>query len=129
MQKSKKKQEKHTTKKDTELGSTGGVNASGQFEWTDEFKKWFDNQSKNAKLTGAILYTINKLENGLGQRSSSPGDGVCEIKGKSDKAFRLYYGHAIGKYFLLIGGFKNSRREQDQDIKKAKRILNSLKGE
>lgn len=110
------------------LGSTDGVNASGQFEWTDEIKKWFDNQSKNAKLTGAILYTINKLENGLGQRSSSPGDGVCEIKGKSDKAFRPCYGHAIGNNFLLNGGFKNSSKEQDEDIKKAKQILNSLKG-
>ena len=128
MRKSKKKQKNDTTKKDTESGSTGGVNASGQFEWTEEFTKWYDNQSKDAKLTGAILNTINKLEDGLGQRSSSPGDGVCEIYGKSDKAFRLYYGHAIGKNFLLNGGFKNTRKEQDKDIKKAKRILNSLKG-
>ena len=46
---------------------------------------------------GAILFAINKLEDELGQRSSSPSDGVCEIKGKGVKEFRLYNANAKGK--------------------------------
>lgn len=71
------------------------------------------------------MIRIQKLENDehFGD-CESVGDGIRELKINFAKGYRVYFKEQDGKIIiLLIGGDKST---QQQDIDKAKEILNSL---
>ncbi len=86
---------------------------------------WFDDLSE--PLQADILILKRKLETGLGKNSrKTEHDGVFRIgeTGKtSRKELRIYYGQPKGENHILYGGFKNTKKEQNKDIQKAKKIF------
>ena len=91
---------------------------------TVEFDKWL-RKIKDIRAKAKILIRIQKLENDehFGD-CESVGDGIRELKINLAKGYRVYFKEQDGKIIiLLIGGDKST---QQQDIDKAKEILNSL---
>ena len=91
---------------------------------TTEFDKWL-RKLKDIRAKAKILIRIQKLENDehFGD-CESVGEGIKEIKINFAKGYRVYFKKQDGKIILLlIGGDKAT---QQQDIEKAKEILNSL---
>ena len=91
---------------------------------TTEFDKWL-RKLKDIRAKAKILIRIQKLENDehFGD-CESVGDGINDIKINFAKGYRVYFKKQDGKIILLlIGGDKAT---QQQDIEKAKEILNSL---
>ena len=91
---------------------------------TVEFDKWL-RKIKDIRAKAKILIRIQKLENDehFGD-CESVGDGIRELKINFAKGYRVYFKEQDGKIIiLLIGGDKST---QQQDIDKAKEILNSL---
>ena len=91
---------------------------------TAEFDKWL-RKLKDIRAKAKILIRIQKLENDehFGD-CESVGDGIRELKINFAKGYWVYFKEQDGKVIiLLIGGDKST---QQQDIEKAKEILNSL---
>ena len=91
---------------------------------TAEFDKWL-RKLKDIRAKAKILIRIQKLGNDehFGD-CESVGDGIRELKINFAKGYRIYFKEQDGKVIiLLIGGDKST---QQQDIEKAKEILNSL---
>ena len=91
---------------------------------TVEFDKWL-RKIRDIRAKAKILIRIQKLENDehFGD-CESVGDGIRELKINFAKGYRVYFKEQDGKIIiLLIGGDKST---QQQDIEKAKEILNSL---
>jgi putative addiction module killer protein len=92
---------------------------------TAEFDKWL-RKLKDLSAKAKILIRIQKLENEeyFGD-CKSVGEGIRELKINDAKGYRVYFKEQDGKIIiLLIGGDKST---QEQDIKKAKEILKTLK--
>ena len=91
---------------------------------TTEFDKWL-RKLKDIRAKAKILIRIQKLENDehFGD-CESVGDGIKEIKINFAKGYRVYFKEQDGKVIILLIGGKKST--QQQDIEKAKEILNSL---
>ena len=91
---------------------------------TADFDKWL-RKLKDIWAKSKILIRIQKLGNDehFGD-CESVGDGIRELKINLAKGYRVYFKEQDGKVIiLLIGGDKST---QQQDIEKAKEILNSL---
>ena len=91
---------------------------------TAEFDKWL-RKLKDIRAKAKILIRIQKLGNDehFGD-CESVGDGIRELKINLAKGYRVYFKEQDVKVIiLLIGGDKST---QQQDIEKAKEILNSL---
>ena len=89
-----------------------------------EFDKWL-RKLKDIRAKAKILIRIQKLGNDehFGD-CESVGDGIRELKINFAKGYRVYFKEQDGKaIILLIGGDKST---QQQDIEKAKEILNLL---
>ena len=91
---------------------------------TTEFDKWL-RKLKDIRAKAKILIRIQKLENDehFGD-CESVGEGIKEIKINFAKGYRVYFKEQDGKIIILLIGGKKST--QQQDIEKAKEILNSL---
>jgi putative addiction module killer protein len=83
-------------------------------EWLDNLKDFDGKRRIEARIKNAIEGNFGIVD--------SVGDGVYEIKFKT-LGYRLYYCQS-GKidYLLLIGGDKNTKKEQTRDIDRAKEI-------
>ncbi len=93
-------------------------------EKTTEFDKWL-RKLKDIRAKAKILIRIQKLENDehFGD-CESVGEGIRELKINYAKGYRVYFKEQDEKVIiLLIGGDKST---QQQDIEKAKEILNTL---
>ena len=91
---------------------------------TTEFDKWL-RKLKDIRAKAKILIRIQKLENDehFGD-CENVGEGIRELKINYAKGYRVYFKEQAGKVIiLLIGGDKST---QQQDIEKAKEILNLL---
>ena len=91
---------------------------------TTEFDKWL-RKLKDIRAKAKILIRIQKLENDehFGD-CENVGEGIRELKINYAKGYRVYFKELEGKVIiLLIGGEKST---QQQDIEKAKEILNLL---
>ena len=86
------------------------------------FSKWFKkiDAISAAKVTSAIYK--------LGKRHFSNvkhvGGGVLEFKINYGPGYRIYFSNIDNKIILLLGGTK---KEQNKDIKMARRLLKNLK--
>jgi putative addiction module killer protein len=91
---------------------------------TTEFDKWL-RKLKDIRAKAKILIRIQKLENDEHfEDCENVGEGIRELKINYAKGYRVYFKEQEGKVIiLLIGGDKST---QQQDIEKAKEILNLL---
>jgi putative addiction module killer protein len=93
---------------------------------TDYYQKWFDNLDETIK--GRIRLRIKRAECGNFGDVESVGDGVYEMRFKR-LGCRLYYCQRDRfVYLLLIGGDKNTRKDQTRDIERAKEIKLEAQG-
>jgi putative addiction module killer protein len=88
---------------------------------TDYYTEWFDDL-KDETIKDRLETRVRRAESGNFGEVESIGDGVYEMKFKT-LGYRLYYcQRGVGLYLLLIGGDKNTKREQSRDIERAKEI-------
>ena len=97
---------------------------------TKEFKEWYLKlgNAKAVVITKKVL-VIEKIGNlaTIKQGSKSLGKGLYELR---DKQFgmRAYYAFHQDKVILLLnGGDKNTKKQQDSDIKKSRQLLEDIK--
>ena len=97
---------------------------------TKEFKDWYLNltNEKAVVITKKIL-VIEKIGNlaTIKQGSKSLGKGLYELRDKQ-LGMRAYYTFHKNKIILLLnGGDKNTKKQQDSDIKKSRQLLDNIK--
>lgn len=91
------------------------------FRKTNYFDEWLDNLKDFDGKRRIEARIKNTIEGNFGI-VDSVGDGVYEMKFKT-LGYRIYYcqrGKVV--YLLLIGGDKNTKKEQTRDIERAKEI-------
>ena len=96
---------------------------------TKEFKDWYLNltNEKAVVITKKIL-VIEKIGNlaTIKQGSKSLGKGLYELRDKQ-LGMRAYYTFHKNKIILLLnGGDKNTKKQQDSDIKKSRQLLDNI---
>ena len=96
---------------------------------TKEFKEWYLNltNEKAVVITKKIL-VIEKIGNlaTIKQGSKSLGKGLYELRDKQ-LGMRAYYTFHKNKIILLLnGGDKNTKKQQDSDIKKSRQLLDNI---
>lgn len=87
------------------------------------FDKWLSKQ-KDRQAVRAIAMRIARAEQGNFGDSESVGEGVSEMRIFIGKGYRIYYtirGDTV--VLLLNGGIKSNKKQQQEDIAKAKQIL------
>lgn len=90
---------------------------------TVTFDKWLSKQ-KDRQAVRAIAMRIARAEQGNFGDSESVGEGVSEMRIFIGKGYRIYYtirGDTV--VLLLNGGIKSNKKQQQEDIAKAKQIL------
>ena len=98
-----------------------------EIERTTEFDDWFDNL-KNIQARAAIQARISRIEyDGFFGDTKGVGDNVSELRFHFGAGYRVYYTiHGNKVVFMLYGGDKSSKRQQQKDIRIAKSILVNL---
>lgn len=98
-----------------------------EIERTDEFNEWFSNL-KNIQARAMIQARISRIEyDGFFGDTKGVGDNVSELRFHLGAGYRVYYTIQGNKVvFMLYGGDKSSKRQQQKDIKTAKSILDNL---
>lgn len=92
---------------------------------TDCFDDWL-NSIKGKTTKDRIKRRIIAAENGNFGDRKPVGSGVIEMRFKR-MSIRLYYCQTgESEYVMLIGGHKNTSKEQTQDIETATAIKNQL---
>lgn len=96
-------------------------------EQTDEFANWFASL-KDHLARYAILARITRIEeDGFFGDTKGVGDNVSELRIHVGAGYRVYYTIQGQKVvFMLYGGNKSSKRQQQKDIKISKNILDGL---
>ena len=94
-------------------------------EKTPEFDKWL-RKLKDLKSKAKVLFRIQKIQTDGHFGDCKPvGEGIRELRINFAKGYRVYFYEKDGRIVvLLVGGDKST---QEQDIKKAKKILKKLK--
>lgn len=96
-------------------------------ERTDEFDEWLNNL-KDIRAKSAIHACITRIqEDGFFGDTKGVGDGVSELRFFIGAGYRVYYtivGNTV--VFMLYGGDKSSKKQQQKDINIAKQILGNL---
>lgn len=98
-----------------------------EIERTDEFNEWFSNL-KNIQARAMIQARISRIEyDGFFGDTKGVGDNVSELRFHLGAGYRVYYTIQGNKVvFMLYGGDKSSKSQQQKDIKTAKSILDNL---
>lgn len=98
-----------------------------EIERTDEFNEWFDNL-KNRQARAMIQTRISRIEyDGFFGDTKGVGNNVSELRFHNGAGYRVYYTIQGNKVvFMLYGGDKSNKRQQQKDIKTAKQILENL---
>ncbi|WP_040727066.1 type II toxin-antitoxin system RelE/ParE family toxin [Thiomicrorhabdus sp. Kp2] len=93
---------------------------------TSTFDKWLSKQ-KDRQAVRAIAMRIARAEQGNFGDSEPVGEGVSEMRIFIGKGYRIYYtvrGETV--LLLLNGGIKSNKKQQQEDIAKAKQILQKI---
>ena len=98
-----------------------------EIERTDEFNEWFSNL-KNIQARAMMQARISRIEyDGFFCVLYGVGDNVSELRFHLGGRYRAC--HTLQPHngvFMLYGGDKSSKRQQQKDIKTAKSILDNL---
>ena len=90
---------------------------------TDEFSGWL-RRLRDANAVARIAGRIRRMEIGNPGDSRSVGQGVLEMRIDYGPGYRVYYAHRGTQIVILLCG--GDKRTQQQDIKKAQRVLETL---
>ncbi|MEA1990410.1 MAG: type II toxin-antitoxin system RelE/ParE family toxin [Pseudomonadota bacterium] len=93
---------------------------------TMTFDKWLSKQ-KDRQAVRAIAMRIARAEAGNFGDSEPVGEGVSEMRIFIGKGYRVYYtvrGDTV--VLLLNGGVKSNKKQQQEDIAKAKQIMQEI---
>ncbi|WP_173270389.1 type II toxin-antitoxin system RelE/ParE family toxin [Thiosulfatimonas sediminis] len=93
---------------------------------TTTFDKWLSKQ-KDRQAVRAIAMRIARAEQGNFGDSEPVGEGVSEMRIFIGKGYRIYYvvrGETV--VLLLNGGIKSNKKQQQEDIAKAKQIFQEI---
>jgi len=90
---------------------------------TDEFSGWL-RRLRDANAVARIAGRIRRMEMGNPGDSRSVGQGVLEMRIDYGPGYRVYYAHRGAQIVILLCG--GDKRTQQQDIKKAQRVLETL---
>lgn len=92
------------------------------------FDKWLLKQ-KDRQAVRAIAMRIARAEQGNFGDSEPVGEGVSEMRIFIGKGYRVYYAVQGDTVVLLLnGGIKSNKKQQQEDISKAKQILKEIGG-
>ena len=89
----------------------------------DEFSGWL-RRLRDANAVARIVGRIRRMEIGNPGDSRSVGQGVLEMRIDYGPGYRIYYAHRGAQIVILLCG--GDKRTQQQDIKKAQRVLETL---
>jgi len=93
---------------------------------TSTFDKWLSKQ-KDRLAVKAIAIRIARAEQGNFGDSESVGENVSEMRIFIGKGYRIYYTIRGDEVILLLnGGIKSNKKQQQDDIAKAKKILREI---
>ena len=99
---------------------------------TKEFDEWFMSlTTTKAKAIFKKILIVERLGNlaTVKQGSKSLGKGLYELR-DMQYGLRAYYAFHDGELVILLnGGDKNTKKQQNLDIKKARKILEEIKRE
>ena len=90
---------------------------------TDEFSGWL-RRLRDANAVARIAGRIRRMEIGNPGDSRSVGQGVLEMRIDYGPGYRVNYAHRGTQIVILLCG--GDKRTQQQDIKKAQRVLETL---
>lgn len=93
---------------------------------TTVFDKWLLKQ-KDRQAVRAVALRIARAEVGNFGDTTSVGDAVSEMRIFIGKGYRIYFtirGRNI--VLLLNGGVKSNKKQQQEDIAKAKQIMQEM---
>lgn len=90
---------------------------------TPEYQKWFDGL-KDIGASTRILVRIRRLSLGNFGDAKPVGDGVSELRIDHGPGYRIYFSQRGSVLVLLLYG--GSKKSQDRDIAKAKKIAKAL---
>ena len=90
---------------------------------TDEFSDWL-RHLRDANAVARIAGRIRRMEMGNPGDSKSVGQGVLEMRIDYGPGYRVYYAHRGAQIVILLCG--GDKRTQQQDIKKALRVVETL---
>ena len=91
---------------------------------TDEFSGWL-RRLRDANAVARIAGRIRRMEMGNPGDSRSVGQGVLEMRVDYGPGYRVYYVHRGAQIVILLCG--GDKRTQQQDIKKALRVAETLR--
>lgn len=90
---------------------------------TSTFDKWLTKQ-KDRQAVKAIAMRIARAEQGNFGDCEPVGEGVSEMRIFIGKGYRIYFSIRGETLVLLLnGGIKSNKKQQQEDIAKAKQIL------
>lgn len=95
---------------------------------TDEFIEWIKNLKDRQAKTAIITRILRIQEDGHFGTTKGVGDNISELKFYIGAGYRVYYtiqGDTV--VFLLYGGDKSSKKQQQKDINTAKELLEQYK--
>jgi putative addiction module killer protein len=91
---------------------------------TDEFSGRL-RRLRDANAVARIAGRIRRMEMGNPGDSRSVGQGVLEMRIDYGPGYRVYYAHRGAQIVILLCG--GDKRTQQQDIKKALRVAETLR--
>jgi putative addiction module killer protein len=93
---------------------------------TEFFDRWLA-RLKDRYAVKAVVLRLARVEAGSLGDVKPVGGPISEMRFFVGKGYRIYFVIQRERLFtLLCGGIKSSRKQQQQDISKAKRILDEL---
>jgi len=93
---------------------------------TAVFNKWLA-RLKDRQAVKAILLRLARVEAGNLGDIEPVGGRISEMRIFVGKGYRIYFAvQNVTAVTLLCGGIKSSKKQQQQDIRRAKRILGEL---
>lgn len=93
---------------------------------TPEFEDWLDGV-KDVQGKAAILARLDRAGDGNFGDCEPVGDGVSEMRVFVGPGYRIYYVRSGKAEFLMISG--SDKTDQKRGIKRAKTILDALRGQ
>ena len=105
-----------------------GYNNTMRYEITSTavFNKWLA-RLKDRQAVKAILLRLARVEAGNLGDIEPVGGRISEMRIFVGKGYRIYFAvQNVTAVTLLCGGIKSSKKQQQQDIRRAKRILGEL---
>ncbi|MCW1243588.1 type II toxin-antitoxin system RelE/ParE family toxin [Pseudomonas sp. SAICEU22] len=92
---------------------------------TPDFEDWLDDLN-DAQGKAAILARLDRAGNGNFGDSEPVGDGVSEMRVFIGPGYRIYFVRSGVTEYLMLSG--SDKTDQKRGIKRAKQILDTLRG-